>query len=313
MTPDDRTSGGGLAARLGFQPRRFLRRAGIALSVVLLLLVAAIVLMARAYAHGFAYIGCVGPLEGLGSQGYPAEMVSFTSRQGYTLHGWFSPGARHPEIAIVVLPGAAGNSYFALSDAAMLAEAGYSTLVYEHRSCADPSLIHSGGYWESFDLQGAVDYLISRPDIQHVGVLGFSTGGSTALLAAPDQPGIEAVVAMGGFASLRYDILDPDLPHDPLDWAIRQMVMVFVADEMGVPISTISPIARIAEISPRPILLIYGEYEAEDGRMLEAAAEEPVELWIVPGVGHGGYREAYPDEFRARVLGFFSEAFGLDD
>ena len=268
--------------------------------------------LAFQYAHHFTHVGCFGTLDSLETQGYPSEMVKFTARQGYTLRGWFAPGSRYPEAAIVVLPGASGNSQFALPDAAILAKAGYSTLIYEHRSCADPALIHSGGYYEAFDLTSAVAYLWSRPEIRHVGVLGFSAGGTAALLAAADQKNIEAVVAEGGFSSMEADALDPQSPHDPLDWTVRRLTVFFLGVEMGVPVSKVSPLARIKEISPRPLLLIYGEREAWHGQTLYAAAGEPKTLWIVPGVGHGGYHEAYPEEYETRILNFFQKAFGLE-
>ncbi len=281
----------------------------LALAVILLIWLA---LGARDYAYRFTHVGCIGPLEGLGPEGYESELVTFPSPKGYDLHGWLSHGTLHPEIAIVALPGASGNGYFALPDARILAAAGYSTLVMEHRSCANPALIHSGGYYESFDLEGAVDYLKSRPGIKHVGVLGFSTGGTATLLAASRDPNIEAVVAIGGFMSMEDDMFDPEVPHTPVDLLGRWMLRVFTEQDMGVPITEVSPINHIRQISPRPVFLIYGDVgEEHDGRALYAAAGDPKELWIVPGAGHAGEQTAYPDEYRRRVLAFFSRAFGL--
>jgi fermentation-respiration switch protein FrsA (DUF1100 family) len=71
----------------------------------------------------------------------------------------------------------------------------------------------------------------------------------------------------------------------------------------------VSPLAHIAEIKPRPVFLIYGEFEADHGQALYAAAGEPRQLWIVPGVGHGGYQTAYPDEYERRVIEFFDTVF----
>jgi hypothetical protein len=33
-------------------------------------------------------------------------------------------------------------------------------------------------------------------------------------------------------------------------------------------------------------------------------------LWVVPGVGHGGYIQAWPEEYEARVISFFDAALG---
>ena len=82
-------------------------------------------------------VGCVGPRASLEERGYDSIAVEFPSRYGTQLRGWYAPGSKHPEIAIIVMTGHGGNTWFALDDAAILADAGYSTLIFEHRSCAD--------------------------------------------------------------------------------------------------------------------------------------------------------------------------------
>ncbi|GAB4481341.1 MAG: alpha/beta hydrolase [Anaerolineae bacterium] len=269
--------------------------------------------MAWEYARAVLNPGCQGPRESLATLGYPAEPVTFTSRQGYMLRGWYSPGSAHPEIAIVVLPGHAGNTFFALDNAAILAEAGFSTLVYEHRSCADPSLTASTGYYEADDLLGAVDYLQTRPDVGRIGVLGLSEGGTASLLAASREPALEVIVAQGGYADLRDDLLDPTLDLPPYDRFLRRLIVVAMSVQLGTPARNASPVAVIDQISPRPLLLVYGEYEARSGELLLAAAGENAELWIVPGAGHGAYQLAAPGEYERRMVEFFTRAFGLED
>ena len=70
------------------------------------------------------------------------------------------------------------------------------------------------------------------------------------------------------------------------------------------------PISVISRISPRPLLLIYGELEAEKARPQEqlAQAGEPKDLWIIPGCWHGGYLDVVPEEWEQRVMTFFDRA-----
>lgn len=264
------------------------------------------------YVDNFVHPGCFGRLESLESEGFASEPILIETARNYRLRGWLTRGDRYPEIVIVVLPGRSGNTQFALPDAAVLARAGFGTLLYEHRSCADPDLIHTGGYLEADDLVSAVEYLRSRSDVRHVGVLGFSAGGTAALLAAAKTGRVEAVIAMGGFSSLDADIVRAQTASDLLNKTILQMVTILLHIRIGVPPSEISPAAHIAEIRPRPVMLIYGEAEAHHGQALFSAAGEPKELWVVPGVGHGGYREASPQEYEARVIEFFLRAFPVD-
>ena len=285
------------------------RLTGFALVSLLALVVLLHLAGAWLYAYRLLHVGCRGERASLEGAGYPSRAVEFPSREGYTLRGWYAPGSEHPEIAIIVLPGLSGNTAFALPDAEMLARAGYSTLIFEHRSCADPSLLFTTGYYEAQDVLGAVDYLRTRPDVAHIGVHGFSSNGTAALLAAAQEPAIEAVVAMGGFTSLEDDILDRHLDLPLYQRAFRRLVLWSINAQLGVPAREVSPISVIGQISPRPLLLIYGEEEAIFGEALYAAAGEPKDLWIVPGTGHGGYRAVAPQEYEQRIVGFFDSVF----
>ena len=291
--------------------KRLLRDAGLVIGLSALVLLLYDIGWAWNYSYGLLHAACIGDRASLAERGFASDAVTFHSRAGPLLRGWFARGSDHPDIAIVVVAGQASNTRYALDDAEIMARSGFSTLIYENRACADPPLEASTGYWESYDLLGAVDYLKARPDIHHVGVWGFSAGGTASLLAAPQDPAIEAVVAMGGYSSLKADIVDEDQNLRPLDWLGRRFIVVAMGIQLGVPVEASSPIDHVAGISPRPLFLIYGEYEAGNGRALYAAANQPKQLWIVPGAGHGGYLAAAPDEYRARVPAFFNQAFGL--
>jgi len=43
------------------------------------------------------------------------------------------------------------------------------------------------------------------------------------------------------------------------------------------------------------------------------AAQQPKELWIVTGAGHGGYIGVAPQEYERRVVTFFDKALGTGD
>jgi uncharacterized protein len=291
---------------------RFLRFTILLSSMILVVLVTILASLSWYYAYFFTHPGCAGSNTNLSSSGYPGESVSIQTPRDYQLHGWFTKGKRVPGTTIIVLPGGSGNTQRALNDALLLTQAGYSTLIYEHRSCADPKLMHSGGYLEADDLISAVAALKSRSDVQQIGVLGFSSGGSAALLGAAREPDIRAVIALGGFSSLKYDALTTDNHFDPIDWIIRRFALLFIGVQLGLSPDVISPVAHIFEISPRPVFLIYGEFEADHGAALFAAAGESKSLWIVPGVGHGGYQAAFPDEYQTRIVDFFDKVFATD-
>jgi hypothetical protein len=66
-------------------------------------------------------------------------------------------------------------------------------------------------------------------------------------------------------------------------------------------------------IAPRPLLLIYaaGSHQAGEAQLNPIyfeAAGEPKELWVIPDAGHTEGLAAHPDEYEARVIGFFDRA-----
>jgi dipeptidyl aminopeptidase/acylaminoacyl peptidase len=263
------------------------------------------------YAWAFTHIPCAGNTTWLDDPSLRSEEVEFRNPDGVVLHGWLVLGEEHKETGIIVLPGATGNTQLALPDALVLLRAGYSTLVFEHRTCADAASMHSGGYLEAADLVLAAEFLKARPEIQRVGVLGFSTGGSAAILAAAQTQDIDAVVAMGGFSSLADDVLEPEIDRGFLDRTSRTLILFFIGYQLGIDPDLVSPVDQVEQISPRPILLIYGEEERRPGEMLFEAAGDPKGIWIVPNTGHGGYEAADPEEYQSRIVTFFQRSFDL--
>jgi len=262
---------------------------------------------AWSFARQTINVTCQGEHTSLDPFGYTSQPVEFTSRDGFILRGWYTPGTTHPEVAVVVLSGYGGDTGWSTYDALVLADAGYSTLMFEHRSCAgqQPGL----GYFEVQDVLGAVDYLDMRPDIDRIGALGFSAGATALLLAAVEDERIEAVVAMGAMDDLRFDTLGRP-PVKNLYWlGFREMILWMVEIQMGSRASDLSPMQVVDQISPRPVLFIYGEYEQDAGWNLNNSASNPRDIWIVPGTGHGGYHLVAPEEYTNRIAAFFDTAF----
>ena len=258
------------------------------------------------YTHDFTHPGC------REMRATPADVgiedtrdVTYLSHDGLTLRAWYLP----PQNGVVValLPGAGGARDGMLREGAILARHGYGLLMTELRSCAHPEGQTTLGYREAADLAEAVTWVRGQPGVAHVGVLGYSLGSVTAILGAARDERIEAVVAEGGFYDLEGDIANEG--GDNSLWAslIHQGILFFFRCETGIAARDVSPISVIGRISPRPLLLIYGDREMTGGHAWEQyeAAGEPKSLWIVPGCGHGEYLTAAREEWERRVVEFF--------
>ena len=106
-----------------------------------------------------------------------SENISFRSRDGMTLRGWFIPSS-NPRGTIVVCHGYTGDCSPDLQYAPMFHQHGYNTLYFDFRGhgMSDGNYT-SLVYFERFDLLAALEFLRAK-GIERVGLYGLSRGGT---------------------------------------------------------------------------------------------------------------------------------------
>jgi dipeptidyl aminopeptidase/acylaminoacyl peptidase len=269
--------------------------------------------ISRRYAYALAYPGCTPLTRTPRDAGLPDyREVSFApqGQPGAALAAWWLPSRNGA--AVILVPGIGQSREGMLDQGAVLARHGYGVLLTEPRSCAASPPAFTAGYGEVGDVAGALAFVQAQPGVDkgRVGLLGYSAGGATAILSAAQLTDVRAVVSEGNFYNLGYDIANTGGHNSLLSSFYYEVILWFYRHYTGVDARLISPIDALGEIAPRPVLLIFGEREVESGHAYEqfAAAHDPKSLWIVPGVGHGGYLPAWPEEYEARVTAFYAEA-----
>jgi fermentation-respiration switch protein FrsA (DUF1100 family) len=239
--------------------------------------------------------------------------VSFRSRDGLTLRGWFIP-ADSARDTIVFCHGHAGSMDPDVAYAPWFNEAGFNVLMYDSRAHGrSESERVSIGYFERLDLLGAIDYLQSQ-GITQVGVMGFSMGGAVGLAAAAQNEAIRAVISDGGFARLEGAVrgwgLERGLPHW-LALLIARLIITITGWRLGVCLSDADPIRWVARIAPRAVFFIHGDQDpfvtVADVEMLYAKSGEPKALWRVAEAQHRRVDRVRPTEYRQRVIDFFEQ------
>ena len=186
---------------------------------------------------------------------------------------------------------------------------GLAVLIFNFRGTGE-----SGGNIDMLgwtrDLGAMLDYLyaLDEVDKSRLSLLGFSGGAAVSVYVAAGDKRVAAVVAgacpaefgdwtraeprplIEHFRSIGA-IRDKDFPSSPQDWL----------DGFEI----VKPIDYIAQISPRPLLIVHGSADdivsVEDAHRLYAKAGEPKELSIVEGAGH---RLRHDERAMAMILGW---------
>ncbi|UCC65423.1 MAG: alpha/beta fold hydrolase [Anaerolineae bacterium] len=243
--------------------------------------------------------------------GLAYKEVAFPSRDGLTLRGWFIPAAL-PRGTVIFCHGHAGSMDPDLRYVPAFRDRGYNVLLFDFRAHGrSDGQIVSMGSQEQRDLLGAVDFLQAR-GIERVGVLGFSMGGRVAISTAPHSEAIAAVVSDGGPVTLLESIIAgsrerglPGVLALPVAW----LTLWLAGRLVGCNLSEADAVYWVSKLAPRALFLIHGGRDPYVStaavEALFAAAGEPKELWSVPEADHRKVDEQHPDEYLARVIGFF--------
>ena len=229
---------------------------------------------------------------------------------GHMLRVWYYPSKNGA--AILSLGGLTGSLGSQLPEVTFLVKDGYGVLQIDSRACMNPTTPVTLGGDEIYDAVAGVDFLLARSDVDpnKIGAIGFSMGGATVIRAAARHPVIKAVIRDGGFSNLGA-MLDGANQSSSLPMRLfYKTSILFYRIQTGIDPWTVNPLADVSNVSPRLVMLIYGQFEQDYGvEQFEKGGDGNI-LWIVPGGRHGQNHLIAPEEYERRILDFFDQAFG---
>jgi len=234
--------------------------------------------------------------------------LTYQTADSLTLRSWYAPPKNGS--VMVIVTGLGGNRASLLDEAALFARHGYGVLLLDARAHGDSQgNTATWGYLEADDVVRAVDLAYAQPNVEKVGALGFSVGGSAVALAAIRSPKIRVVVLYATWTSLREELAYKAPSGRLSEFWIRKGYEL-----SGVNIDAVAPGPEMHRLAPRPLFMLSGSDDTDtppdEMDRLFALCAEPKELWHLSGVGHGGYFQAQPEEYERRVVGFLDRAFG---
>ncbi len=253
--------------------------------------------------------------------GLEFEDVEFVSRRGdINLRGWYISGQEEkPTLIFVHGIGSVRSGEQAVDLASRLVCNGFNVLMFDlrgHGSSGGDQV--SGGYFEQWDVLGAFDFLAKKPvPPGQIGLVGFSMGAATAVLAAAREPGIGALVADSPYAKAS-DLIAHEAARKTVfpGWITPIFVptSVLMANWFyGIDLGSLVPEAAVVDLS-YPILVIHGTGDSripsQQGQRVQQGAPAGSSIWLVPDVDHVDAFATYPEEYVQRVSAYLDDRFG---
>ena len=231
------------------------------------------------------------------------QQLDLITEDGIRLSAWYTPPRKG---AVILLAHGYGDNRPEWVHA-MLAKKGYGVLSWDARAHGESDgEISTVGYLEVLDVKAALDFVLTQPDVSHVGAWGGSMGGATLIRATAQFLEIEALFVDSSFASLNdeFNFLVPYPVINPL--------AKFLAEwQTGFSIQDLDLVKDIARIGPRPVYIVHslGDTVAppDAGEKLFNAANEPRFLWVEEDAAHLSIHLVNERRYQRRLIGFFDE------
>jgi len=232
--------------------------------------------------------------------------VFFKTANGQKLHGYFIPAVGDVRGAVLHLHGNAANVSGQWPFSAWLALKGYHVLTFDYRGFGrSAGRVSRAGAIE--DAEAALAYLRARPEVNGapVVVFGQSIGGAIAtVLVERHEDAVCGLVMDAAFSSYQRVAA-----HH-----VRRSVLLTILAWWYPSLldDAFEPVVAIRNIENTPKLIIHGDADevvpVEMAHALFDAAQEPKELWIIPGEAHCSIWNEDGATARARVLAFIQES-----
>jgi dipeptidyl aminopeptidase/acylaminoacyl peptidase len=205
--------------------------------------------------------------------------------------------------------------------AGLLRRHGFGVLLIDMRNHGDSTVQnarYAGGTKEYRDVLGAWDWLVSARGLspQHIGLMGFSLGAATVLIATGEEQRVAATWEDSSYANVG-EAVRAELARNGYPTWFEYAGYMAARFESSDDLTTLSPAGAMAKLHGRPVFITHG---TADTRLSVAYASEladairagggTVDPWIVPGSGHVGAILDQTAEYERRLVAFFDSTIG---
>lgn len=248
--------------------------------------------------------------------GLPQVDISLKTPEGIELKGWLVQ-SRHKRAkgTVIYLHGVGDCKTAGVPLAALLHRNGYHVFLYDSREHGESGgHFCTYGYYERHDLSTAIDFLQKRKNFKsgNIGIFGTSMGAAIAIQGAAIDKRIKGVIAEAGFTDLRTISVDYQRRIAKLPWHFLRNVAMSRSQKIArFKARDVSPLLDVAKLQI-PILFIHGMDDKlikyEYSKMLYHRANEPKDIFLVPGASHTDIWEIAGTTYEKKILSFFNSA-----
>jgi uncharacterized protein len=245
--------------------------------------------------------------------------ASITTPDAITLRAWtIHPHSSNGD-AVILLHGLADNRVGMTGYAQLLLANGFTVLLPDARAHgASGGQLATYGLLESNDIHQWFDFLVAQ-DHPHC-IFGFaeSMGAAELLQSLTVEPRFCAVAAESSFSSFReiaYDRMGQPFHLGPwfgrtLFRPVVESAFLYTRWKYHLDMQQVSPEDSVAATTV-PVFLIHGQIDSNiplrHSRRIQSRNSNAV-LWEVPHADHCGAISEAPQEFKRRLLAWFSES-----
>jgi fermentation-respiration switch protein FrsA (DUF1100 family) len=243
------------------------------------------------------------------------EDVSFQSRDGLHLVGWWFPAAGATKAAVLV-HGKDQNRIDSSFDpgriARFLLADGWSVLLFEMRGHGQSEGLRWGlGEYEPDDILAAIDLAAQRTNVarSRVATIGESMGGGSVLMTVGKDPSIGPVVVDSAYASAPVVVNEVGPVYSGLPAFFTPGLVLASRVLYDIDIGSVVPVDVVRAHPERAFLFIQCEEDHTVAMhhgvdLKNASANAGTQLWLVKDCGHVKAFTTYPQAWQDHVLAF---------
>ncbi len=238
----------------------------------------------------------------------PIQKVSFLSRSGSTLSGWYIPGQKKKG-GILLMHGVRSNRLQMADRARFLNKEGYSILLFDFQAHGESLGDHiTFGHLESLDANAGYSYLESRLVNKSIGVIGVSLGGASTVCGEVHKKA-DALVLESVYPTLKKAVSNRIINRiGSIGGYLSPLLIWQIKPRLGFDPDELAPINYLSEA--KGAVFVLAGTDDKHTTLVESKnffqnAKPPKLFWPVKGAAHVDLHKFNSEEYQYKILEFF--------